>query len=124
MNLLSHVRLGDWLILAGGLTGVLALGLAQLGGDVPRRAVVRAGGEVVAEVDLAAPRRILAQGPLGVSVIEVEAGRVRVAADPGPRQLCVRQGWLSHAGDIALCLPNQVSVELVGSKRRFDSLVY
>jgi hypothetical protein len=59
-----------------------------------------------------------------VSVIEVEAGRVRVAADPGPRQLCVRQGWLSHAGDIALCLPNQVSVELVGSKRRFDSLVY
>lgn len=124
MNLLIHLRPGDVLTLGAGLALLTWLTLASLQGDAPRRAIVRAGGQVVAEVGLDTPRRILAQGPLGVSVIEIEPGRARVAADPGPRQYCVKQGWLTRAGDAALCLPNQVSVELAGATRRFDSIAY
>jgi hypothetical protein len=36
----------------------------------------------------------------------------------------VRQGWLKQAGEIAICLPNQVSLELTGSGKTYDSLSY
>jgi hypothetical protein len=36
----------------------------------------------------------------------------------------VRQGWLTLAGDAAICLPNEVSVELIGERRPYDGLAY
>lgn len=124
MNPLLHLRPGDILTLGAGSLLVFFLAHALWTGDTPRKAIVRAGGRIVAEVPLDGHRRILAEGPLGISVIEIRDGRARVAADPSPRQHCVRQGWLAQAGDAALCLPNEVSVELVGAARRFDSLTY
>lgn len=124
MNPLTHFRPGDWLTLLGGLLLVAWLFSATWHTDAPQRVVVRAQGQVVAEAGLEENRRIVAQGPLGASLIEIADQRVRVASDPSPRQYCVKQGWLSRAGDAALCLPNQVSVELVGAAKRFDSLVY
>ncbi|MEO1766266.1 NusG domain II-containing protein [Thiobacter aerophilum] len=124
MRLLSLLRPGDALTLGMGLMLVVWLAIAALHRDAPQRVIVRAGGQVVAVAGLDGPRRILAHGPLGLSVIEIEPGRARVAADPGPRQYCVKQGWLTRAGDAALCLPNQVSVELAGATRRFDSITY
>jgi hypothetical protein len=92
--------------------------------DVAQRVIVRAQGTIVADTSLGENRQITARGPLGLSLIEIADRRVRVASDPSPRQYCVKQGWLSRAGDSALCLPNQVSVELVGAAKRFDSLSY
>jgi hypothetical protein len=63
-------------------------------------------------------------GPLGRTRIEVEPGRARVAADPGPRQYCVRQGWLTRAGAVAICAPNEVSLTLSGGSAQYDSLNY
>ena len=93
-------------------------------GGAPDGAVVRAGGRVVAEVDLTRERVIEVSGPLGVSVIEIRPGRARVASDPGPRQYCVRQGWLTQAGAVAICAPNQVSLSLTGRAADYDSLNY
>ena len=93
-------------------------------GGAPDGAVVRAGGRVVAEVDLTRERLIEVPGPLGVSVIEIRPGRARVASDPGPRQYCVRQGWLTQAGAVAICAPNQVSLSLTGRAADYDSLNY
>jgi hypothetical protein len=63
-------------------------------------------------------------GPLGVTRIEVETGRARVAADPGPRQYCVRQGWLTRANAIAICAPNHVSLAVVGNDPAYDTINY
>lgn len=124
MNLLDHLRPGDWLTLLAGLLAVAWLMGTAWHGGAPTRVVVRAAGSIIAETGLDTDRRIVAHGPLGTSVIEIADRRVRVASDPSPRQYCVKQGWLSHAGDAALCLPNQVSVELLGAAKRFDSLSY
>lgn len=124
MNPLHYFRAGDWitLLLGGLITAWLAANFWQ--GGAAQKAIIRAGGQVFSEARLDQARRIVVPGPLGTSLVEIEPGRARVAADPSPRQLCVKQGWLSRAGDAALCLPNQISVELVGAKRRFDSLNY
>lgn len=124
MNALAYFRGGDWLTLVLGALFTAWLTATAWHGGAPGKVVIRAGGHIFTEARLDAPRRITVPGPLGMSIVEIQPGRARVAADPGPRQLCVKQGWLSHVGDTALCLPNQLSVELTGAKRRFDSLNY
>lgn len=83
--------------------------------------IVRLDGQVVAESSLRLNRRITIEGPLGRSQIEILNGRVRVASDPSPRQLCVRQGWIPPGG-AAVCLPNRVSVE--NAAAGYDTLNY
>ena len=93
-------------------------------GGAAEKAVVRANGEIVAEVRLTESRNVEVEGPLGVTRIEIAPGRARVAADPGPRQYCVRQGWLKRPGEIAICAPNHVSLQIAGRRNGFDSIAY
>ncbi len=124
MKWFVHFRPGDWLTLALGiwLTGWLAS--HSWPSSAAQKIIIRTSGQLFAEARLDKPQRIHVPGPLGESIVEIQAGRARVAVDPSPRQLCVKHGWLSRAGDAALCLPNQLSVEMVGAMRRFDSLNY
>ncbi len=125
MNAWRHLmRPGDWLMLMLLSCAVAASFLLLWRGGAADKVVVRAGGKVFAEVPLAAPRELEVPGPLGVTRIEILPGRARVAADPGPRQYCVRQGWLTEANSIAICAPNQVSLTLLGRNRPYDSLAY
>ena len=86
--------------------------------------IVRSKGNVVSELSLLRNRTLSIDGPLGTTVVEVQNQRARIARDPSPKQYCVRQGWLQHMGEIALCLPNQVSIEIAASNSRVDSLNY
>jgi len=123
----SYVRLmrpGDWLSLVLAAALVAALVPVALRGGKAERVVVKAKGRVVAELPLTAARSLEVAGPLGSTRIEVQPGRARVASDPGPRQYCVRQGWLTRPNSIAICAPNQVSLMLVGGDAGYDSLNY
>lgn len=93
-------------------------------GGLADKAIVRQSGQVFAEVDLRNTRQIEVPGPLGTTLIAIETGRARIVSDPSPRQYCVRQGWLMRPGDIAICAPNQVSLQVTGRTRRYDSLSY
>ncbi|MDR1424920.1 MAG: NusG domain II-containing protein [Azoarcus sp.] len=115
---------GDVLVVAAGVAFCIYAGLHLWRGGVPDGIVVRAGGQVFAQGDLSHPRKLIVPGPLGETVIEIEPGRARVALDPGPRQYCVRQGWLTRAGAAAICAPNQVSLTLTGRGGEYDSLSY
>ncbi len=89
----------------------------------PTNLIVRSGGKVFAELSLARDQALSVPGPLGESRVEIVKGRARVARDPSPRQYCVKQGWLEHPGEAALCLPNRLSIEIAGT-RLYDSLNY
>ena len=86
--------------------------------------MVRAGGKTVASLPLDRPGSAEVRGPLGLTRIEVQPGRARVVADPGPRQYCVKQGWLTRSGAAAICAPNEVSLLLEGRRSHYDSLSY
>lgn len=118
------LRPGDVLVIALAMAFCTLATLALWRGGAPDKAVVRAAGRVVAELPLSQARMLEVDGPLGVTLVEIEPGRARVASDPGPRQYCVRQGWLTRAGAVAICAPNQVSLSLAGGAVDFDSLNY
>lgn len=122
---LALVRPGDW-VLALAAAGVVAISfpLFWRGGQADQ-AIIRVDGRVFAEYPLDRQRRIEVSGALGTTLVEIDVGRARVASDPGPRQYCVRQGWLSRNGAVAICAPSHVSLAL--SNRRgngYDSLNY
>ncbi len=121
---LALIRPGDWLVVLGGaaLVGVSIPAFWQ--GGLADRAIIRQEGRIFAEVDLKASKQFAVSGPLGTTLIAVEPGRARVVADPGPRQYCVRQGWLMRPGEIAICAPNRVSVQIAGRTRVYDSISY
>jgi len=52
----------------------------------------------------------------GVAV-EIDGGRARVADSTCRDKLCVRAGWLERPGDVAVCLPQRVIVEIRGMAR-------
>ncbi|MEW5967576.1 MAG: NusG domain II-containing protein [Gammaproteobacteria bacterium] len=118
------LRAGDAGVLAAGAGAVVALAWWSWLAPAGDTAVIRAGGAIVETVALTRTHRLSVAGPLGTTQIEIEPGRARVAADPSPRQLCVQQGWLTQSGQAALCLPNQVSLEIRGRTSIHDTLVY
>lgn len=87
-------------------------------------ALVYQDGKRYAQLDLHTTQQLVVQGPLGLTIIETAAGKARILRDPSPRQYCVKQGWLTHAGQIAVCLPNKITLELPDATRHTDSLAY
>ena len=124
MRWLALLLPGDWLIIGLSATLVgLSIPMFWQGG-MADRAIIRQEGQVFAEIDLKARKQIEVPGPLGTTLIAVEPGRARVVSDPGPRQYCVRQGWLMRPGEIAICAPNRVSLQITGRTRVYDSISY
>lgn len=120
----AWMRPGDWLSL---LASLLACG--WLAGhfwtqDGAQTVKIRSNGKLFLEASLRHDQLIAVPGPLGVTEVEVRAGQARIRRDPSPRQYCVRQGWLSQAGQVAICLPNLISIELSGRRQDYDSLSF
>lgn len=115
---------GDWVIILAGIVLVTLL-FDQLWLTEPATKLrIRQGDKIYAEYSLDQQRSIDITGPLGSSRIDINQGKVRIEKSPCTNQYCVHQGWLHRAGQVAICLPNQVSLELLGSKKIYDSLNY
>lgn len=85
---------------------------------------IRSGNIVLGEYSLMQTKTLKVAGKLGSAVIEIQQGKVRFKHSPCHNQYCVHQGWLSHANQAAICIPNQISIELIGAQPAFDSLNY
>lgn len=118
------VRPGDYLVFVLGMMATALAAFTLWGTDTPSSATVRLRGQTVATLPLDRPARFEVKGPLGVTHIEIQPGRARVASDPGPRQYCVKQGWLTRSGAAAICAPNEVTLQLQGRTSTYDSLTY
>lgn len=119
------LTIGDGFVLVLSIAALLGLGVRLWGADArPQTALVRVDGREVLRLALADAGRYAVEGPAGTTLVEVRDGRIRCLYSPGPQHLCERAGWLSHAGDAAVGLPNRVSIEVLGRNRRFDSVSY
>jgi len=114
---------GDWLVLLAGGTLVAWLFATLWHAEPAGKVRIRSGNTVFATFSLDQERTIEVPGPLGASRIVIHDHRVRFGGSPCRNQYCVHQGWLARAGQVAVCLPNRVSVELAGEKG-YDSLNY
>ena len=75
-------------------------------------------------VSLQQDKTLFVPGALGRSEIRIEHRRIRFIDSPCSTKFCVHQGWASHSGDLRVCLPNKVSLRLLGNKSPFDSVTF
>ena len=113
-----RIRIGDILIalvVAAAAVLLLVLPSRQTGGALTAVIIVDEKEHArVALHDTADPIEIDLH-ELGV-VITAQDGQIWFAASSCADQTCVNTGKLAHAGDIAVCLPNQVIVKIEGEK--------
>lgn len=115
--------LGDKIVLV--LAGCLVVSLYWLiwtGHDEADLVQLRIADAKPEQISLHLDRTVTVAGKLGDSVLEVRDGRIRFLSSPCPNQICVHAGWLANAGDVAACLPNQVSLQVLGNQGFFDSI--
>lgn len=85
---------------------------------------VRSGSSLVGRFPLDQNRGLEVMGRDGVSHVEIRDGRVRFTASPCRNKVCINSGWLSHTGDTTACLPNGVSISLIGTGERYDAISF
>jgi hypothetical protein len=115
---------GDWFVIFVSLIAVILLFQQFWRLEQPSMLKVRLGNKIVGSYDLNQVRELKINGPIGLSTISIDQGKVRFKQSPCHNQYCVHQGWLSHAGQVAICIPNQLSIQLIGKESRYDSLNY
>ena len=116
MKWIKQLKKGDFvafaliLLLAGGIWG---LGLSRSTGDLT--AEVRQNGVLVQRIALSGlsePVTFTLTGSYENTIL-AENGRVCIKSATCPHQDCVHTGWLTRAGQSAVCLENRVSVTVV-----------
>lgn len=115
---------GDWLVIAVSLIAVILMFQQFWQVEQASKLKIRLGDKVVGTYDLNQTKELNINGPIGKSIISINQGKVRFKQSPCHNQYCVHHGWLSHAGQVAICIPNQLSIQLIGKQSSYDSLNY
>ncbi len=86
------------------------------------QARILVGGKEFSVVSLYKDQRLRIPGTLGVSEIEIRAGKIRFIDSPCHGKQCIHTGWLTLGGEVAACLPNRITVQVLGREPRFDAI--
>ncbi len=122
--LAKELLLGDWLVLVLAALLVYLSFVSFWQNTAAAKVQISVADKVYATYSLNQAREIHVRGPLGEAVIQIAKGKARFAKSPCTSQYCVHQGWLNKAGQVAICIPNQISLELVGEAKPYDTLNY
>jgi hypothetical protein len=74
---------------------------------------VRTPGGVV-QISLAEDAVYPVNGPLGEALLVVAGGRAHLENAPCPLKICEGMGPVEKAGEVIICLPNRISVQVDG----------
>ena len=89
---------------------------------IGQQASIWVNGRVAEVVPLDNPRELHVQGVLGISTLEVRNHQIRFLASPCRGKICIHGGWLKDTGAMLACLPNRITVRILGSDTRFDAV--
>ena len=123
------LKKGDIFLIAGILFfAVAGFGLMKIinSSDGHKVAVIKQDGRVVKRIDLDSviiPEEILIQGSYS-NILLVEKGRIRFADADCPNRDCVKSGWQSSKGSVAVCLPNKTIIKIEGINEEIDGGTY
>ncbi|MHC5374220.1 NusG domain II-containing protein [Enterococcus sp. LJL120] len=103
--------------------------LAQQADAVNYQAVLKVDGVEIRSFDLTADQASYTytyeDEDGDYNIIEIDGERVRISEANCGDQICVRQGWISKAGQSVVCLPHRLVLEIQASDGSEDgALIY
>jgi hypothetical protein len=118
------IKLGDWLII---IIFFLLIGIsAKLLWSLPQGQYLEIyqNNEILATYSLNQKLKRQIHGSKGVTEIVIDNGKVRFTSSSCPKKYCIHQGWIEKANQTIICIPNKISISIVGSKEKYDSINY
>lgn len=113
----------DWVLLVAVTASLPVLYTHFWSGDtIARYLQVQQGNQPASIITVDRNQVLQLDGPLGTSNVEIQAGRARFTHSPCPGKNCIQAGWLDGVGELAACLPNRISIRLLGMHPRFDAI--
>ena len=91
-----------------------------------RIAVIKHDGKVITKInldDIKNSKTLKIEGEY-YNIVLAEDGRIRFTEANCPDQICVKTGWLTNSGDIAVCLPNKSIIQIEGENKDVDSVAF
>src|SRR5574344_905788 len=85
-------------------------------------ALISYDGKLVIKVPLNINEEYKVDGVLGEVLIKVYNNKIKVTKENSPRHLCSKQGYISKQGEILICLPNKVVIEIESDNNEIDSI--
>ena len=107
----------DMLLAGSVIAYILFSFLAEVGSEMEKgeKVMILSGG-VQAKIRSLSDQGVQEYaGPIGSTMIEIGDPGVRIKSSPCPRQICVATGWIRRQGELSVCLPNRIILQIVGS---------
>lgn len=123
------LKKGDiFLIAAVLLVAAMAFGYVKLSnaGAGKKEVVISRDGKIIRRVDLDSVREaeeITIEGEYTNKLL-IEKGRIRFHDSDCPNKDCVKTGWISNKGSVAVCLPNKTMIKIEGADGEIDGGTY
>lgn len=77
-------------------------------------ALIKLNGEVVQSIDLKNSNdKIFEVSKIEGVTFEIQNCKIRFLENDCKNQVCVNTGYISQVGDVAVCLPKKISIEIV-----------
>ena len=115
------IALAVLLLVAAGCCAALLLPKEQ--GTV---AVIQQDGAVLREIDLSKLTQTVTftvEGEDGLcNTVVAQPGGICVQSANCPDQVCVEQGWIRDSALPIVCLPNKLTIEIVGGESELDAV--
>lgn len=56
----------------------------------------------------------------GFNAIEIEKGKIRILDADCPDKVCVKDGFKSKVGDVLVCLPHKIIINIIGKNKEIE----
>ncbi len=83
-------------------------------------AIIKKNDKIIRKIDLTSldKKEVINISGLHKATIVAEKNRICFLESDCPDKVCVKTGWLSHPGEIAVCLPNKIIIKLEQDKNQ------
>ncbi|MDZ7318760.1 MAG: NusG domain II-containing protein [candidate division KSB1 bacterium] len=118
-SLLKIITAGDALLVIG-IVAISIFSLRSIAASKKAGQTVRieVAGSLKHQFSLSQHQEIAVTGPRGKTIIQIDSGSVQVTYSDCPDQICVKTGRIRHAGEMIVCVPNQVVVKIEGERKQ------
>ena len=124
LKFFNTIKAGDWFIII--LFCALIIVSTKFLWNLPQGEYLEIykNNKILATYSLNQKITKIINGAKGDTKIIIDNGRVRFVSAPCTKKYCIHQGWINKANQTIICIPNKISISILGDKRNYDSINY
>lgn len=122
--LIKKFKVGDWFVIIMFIFLIFFITKYYWNFPEGQYLKIEKNNEVIGTYSLNQKKTISINSNLGESEITIDNNSARFSRAPCKKQYCIHQGWIKKINQIVICLPNQITISVIGNEEQFDSINY